>query len=218
MIGTAAAETFETVERKRRDFAQARARFRGKGGRYHNPAPPLPDDKYRDCEVLTDRLALLDRLPKGAAIAEVGVDRGHFSAEILSRCAPSNLLLIDREFDRLASPLVLELVARKDPRITLIPGDSADGLSELPAGCLDVVYIDADHSYAAVRRDIAAALPCLKPDGVLVFNDYAVWSPSSMYHCGVARAVNELCLTSNWRLKYLAMQPMMYNDVMLVRD
>lgn len=218
MIGTAAAETFETVERKRRDFAQALARFRGKGGRYHNPAPPLPDDKYRDCEVLTDRLALLDRLPKGAAIAEVGVDRGHFSAEILSRCAPSILLLIDREFDRLASPLVLELVARKDPRITLIPGDSADGLSELPAGCLDVVYIDADHSYAAVRRDIAAALPCLKPDGVLVFNDYAVWSPSSMYHCGVARAVNELCLTSNWRLKYLAMQPMMYNDVMLVRD
>lgn len=146
------------------------------------------------------------------------MDRGHFSAEILSRCAPSNLLLIDREFDRLASPLVLELVARKDPRITLIPGDSADGLSELPARSLDVVYIDADHSYAAVRRDIAAALPCLKPDGVLVFNDYAVWSPSSMYHCGVARAVNELCLTSNWRLKYLAMQPMMYNDVMLVRD
>ncbi|HSG36832.1 MAG TPA: hypothetical protein VLA27_05270, partial [Paracoccaceae bacterium] len=67
-------------------------------------------------------------------------------------------------------------------------------------------------------RDIAAALPRLKPDGALIFNDYAVWSPTSMFHCGVARAVNELCLSSNWRLRYLAMQPMMYNDVMLVRD
>jgi predicted O-methyltransferase YrrM len=217
MMGSAVAETFETVERKRRDFAQALAQFRGKGGRYHNPAPPLPDEKYRGCEVLTDRLALLDKLPKGAAIAEVGVDRGFFAAEILSRCAPSSLSLIDREFGRLASPMVLELVARKDPRITLLRGDSADCLAELPASSFDVVYIDADHSYAAVRRDIAAALPCHKPNGVLVFNDYAVWSPSSMYHCGVARAVNELCLTSNWRLKYLAMQPMMYNDGMLVR-
>ncbi len=214
----AAVETFETVERKRRDFAQALALFRGKGGRYHNPAPPLPDEKYRGCEVLTDRLALLDRLPKGAAIAEVGVDQGHFSAEILNRCAPSLLVLIDREFGRLVSPLVLELVARKDPRITFLRGDSGDCLSDLPAGSLDVVYIDADHSYAAVRRDIAAALPRLKPDGVLIFNDYAVWSPTSMFHCGVARAVNELCLSSNWRLRYLAMQPMMYNDVMLVRD
>lgn len=213
----ASVETFETVERKRRDFATALAGFRGNGGRYHNPAPPLPDDKYRGCEVLTDRLALLDRLPKGAAIAEVGVDRGYFSAEIIERCTPSSLVLIDRDLGRLANPLILDLVSHGDPRLILLHGDSGDCLEGLPARSLDLVYIDADHGYEAVRRDIAAALPKLKPDGALIFNDYAVWSPSSMYHCGVARAVNELCLASNWRLRYLAMQPMMYNDVMLVR-
>jgi len=209
--------TFEMVERKRRDFAQALAMFRGKGGRYHNPAPPLPDEKYQGCEVLKDRFALLDRLPKGAAIAEVGVDRGLFSDEILSRCAPSSLTLIDHDFGRLASPHVLTLLSSGDPRLSLLRGDSGDCLAKMPENSLDVVYIDADHSYEAVRRDIAAALPRLKPDGVLIFNDYAVWSPSSMHHCGVARAVNELCLKSDWRLRYLAMQPMMYNDVMLVR-
>ena len=218
MSASEVVETFESVERKRRDFARALSTFRGKGGRYHNPALPLPDEKYRGCEVLADRLALLERLPKGAAFAEVGVDGGHFSAEIFERCAPSSLVLMDRDLGRISNPLVLDLISRGDPRITLLAGDSGDCLGELPVGSIDVVYIDADHSYAAVRRDIAAALPRLKPDGVLIFNDYTVWSPRSMYHCGVARAVNELCLSSNWRLRYLAMQPMMYNDVMLVRD
>jgi len=132
--------------------------------------------------------------------------------------ARQSLVLMDRDLGRISNPLVLDLISRGDPRITLLAGDSGDCLGELPVGSIDVVYIDADHSYAAVRRDIAAALPRLKPDGVLIFNDYTVWSPRSMYHCGVARAVNELCLSSNWRLRYLAMQPMMYNDVMLVRD
>jgi len=45
-----------------------------------------------------------------------------------------------------------------------------------------------------------------------------VWSPASMFHCGVARAVNEFCLKNPYKFRYLALQPMMYNDVMLVPE
>ena len=39
-----------------------------------------------------------------------------------------------------------------------------------------------------------------------------------MFHCGVARAVNEFARDNPWKFRYLAMQSMMYNDAMLVRE
>ena len=70
----------------------------------------------------------------------------------------------------------------------------------------------------AVTNGVKAAVAKVKPDGVLIFNDYTVWSATSMYHCGVARAVHEFCLENPWKFRYLALQWMMYNDVMLVRE
>jgi predicted O-methyltransferase YrrM len=51
----------------------------------------------------------------------------------------------------------------------------------------DLVFIDADHSYEAVKRDAALAFPLLAPGGCLVFHDYG--SPADP---GVAKAVHEL--------------------------
>ena len=44
---------------------------------------------------LPDRLALLDRLPRGGVVAEIGVQHGDFAAEILRRSQPRLLVLID---------------------------------------------------------------------------------------------------------------------------
>ena len=48
-----------------------------------------------NCVLLPDRFHLLDRLPKGAKVAEVGVRFGEFSRDIVDRCAPKKLFLID---------------------------------------------------------------------------------------------------------------------------
>ena len=51
----------------------------------------------------------------------------------------------------------------------------------------DVVYIDADHSYKAVRDDIAVWYPRVTPGGALCGHDYYPEKPWP----GVKRAVDE---------------------------
>jgi predicted O-methyltransferase YrrM len=159
----------------------------------------------------------LDRLPKGGAIAEVGVDRGDFSLEILNRCQPSKLHLFDIDMTRLTNKAVLAAIAQRASPVKTHAGDSSTNMRKVPDGYFDAIYIDGDHDYEGVKRDIEAAVPKLKPEGVLIFNDYSVWSPVGMFHCGVARAVHEFCRDNPWKFRYLALQSMMYNDVMLVR-
>ncbi len=209
--------TFADVEKTRRTFAAKLKAFTAQKGRYHHPAPELPASKLEGCEVLPNRLALLDRLTSGAVIAEIGVDRGDFSFEILTRCQPAKLHLFDMDLTRLINPHILRELARPGNIVKTHAGDGATNLQRMPGQYFDVIYVDGDHTYEGVKRDIEAAVPKLKPEGVLIFNDYAVWSPATMFHCGVARAVHEFVRDNPWKLRYIAQQPMMYNDVMLVR-
>lgn len=209
--------TREEVEQKRRAFAAALRAFTQAKGRYHHPAAPLPQEKLEGCEVLTDRYHLIDRLPKGGNVAEVGIDRGDFSLELLNRIRPERLHLFDIDISRLVNPAILAELDNGSGRVRTHVGDSSTSLARMPDAYFDVIYIDGDHTYEGVMRDIEAALPKVKPTGALIFNDYAVWSAVSMFHCGVARAVHELCLNHPWKFRYIALQPMMYNDVMLVR-
>jgi predicted O-methyltransferase YrrM len=52
-------------------------------------------------------------------------------------------------------------------------------------GPVDLLFVDADHSYDAVARDLQAYLPKLKTGGLLILHDYG-WAD------GVQRAVNEI--------------------------
>ena len=210
--------TFEVVEQKRRVFSRALKEFLSSGGRYHHPAGELPAGKLEGCEILPNRLALIDRVEPGGVIAEVGVDRGDFSLELLNRCAPLKLHLFDIDIERLANPAILAELDNGSNRVKTHVGDSGLNMSRMPDNYFDAIYIDGDHRYEGVRRDIEASAPKLKQNGVLIFNDYSVWSPASMFHCGVARAVHEFCLNNPWKFRYLALQPMMYNDVMLIRE
>lgn len=210
--------TLADVEQKRRAFAAAVKTFTAQKGRYHNRAPELAPGKLTGCEVLANRLELIDRLPGGGNYAEIGVDRGDFSRELLTRCRPDRLHLFDIDLSRLVNPEILEVLAQADSPVRTHAGDSATNMSKMPDGYFDVVYIDGDHEYEGVMRDILATVPKLKPGGVMIFNDYSVWSPTTMMHCGVARAVHEFVRDNPWKLRYIALQSMMYNDVMLVRD
>lgn len=49
---------------------------------------------------------------------------------------------------------------------------------------IDLIYIDADHRYEAVKADIEAWRPHLRPGGIIAGHDYHL--------AGVARAVDEL--------------------------
>ena len=94
---------------------------------------------------------------------------------------------------------------------------SARALRKLSDRYLDFVYIDADHSYEGVKKDITVAKRKIRDDGYLIFNDYTYWSPAECMRYGVMQAVNELCLDEGWEFVFLALDPYMYCDVVIRR-
>jgi hypothetical protein len=61
--------------------------------------------------------------------------------------------------------------------INVIRKDSAAAAADYADHSLDFVFIDADHSYEGVKKDILAWLPKMKPDGILAGHDYAWHEP-----------------------------------------
>lgn len=65
--------------------------------------------------------------------------------------------------------------------------------AELPPGKFGFVFIDGDHSYEAVRRDIDRAASVLTEDGLIAFHDYRLEpDEKGCMDWGVTKAVNEL--------------------------
>jgi len=55
-----------------------------------------------------------------------------------------------------------------------IHADSDSAFRRLADRRFDVIYIDGDHRYEQVRRDLAHAISCLKPDGIICGDDLEV--------------------------------------------
>lgn len=56
---------------------------------------------------------------------------------------------------------------------------------------IDLLFIDAGHSYLSVKSDIAAWQRYVKPYGIIVFHDYAKSNDAHVTHLDVKRAVDE---------------------------
>lgn len=174
------------------------------------PSPRLPQSLLEGCRVCASRYELLRYLPHKARVAEVGVEHGRFSHHILASAHPVELHLIDLDFGKIDSAL------RSDPRVRMHRGFSHEILRSFPDGSFDWIYIDADHSYAGVKRDAAAAAAKVKPGGFLVFNDFAHMDPFLGAY-GVHRAVVEFAVERQWPLAWLAYEPHALYDVALRR-
>jgi hypothetical protein len=133
-------------------------------------------------------------------IAEVGVFKGNFSDILLDVFRPAKLFLLDtfcisdyiaREF---TAENHFEYVQKKyadNPAVTLMQGLSHDTLGVFSDHSLDYIYIDADHTYEGVKKDIEVAYRKIKNGGILQFNDYTNYSLCDHMEFGVLYAVNE---------------------------
>lgn len=161
---------------------------------------------------LVDREALLDRLPKGGRVAEIGVAAGDFSAEILARCAPERLDLVDAwASDRYSDDLMESVRARFEAEIAAGQVALHRGLStvvgaELPEGAYDWIYIDTDHSYATTRDELRLFSQKLKPGGMLAGHDYTQGSWESLVLYGVIPAVHAFCVDEGWELLHVTLE------------
>jgi predicted O-methyltransferase YrrM len=73
--------------------------------------------------------------------------------------------------------------------VTLLRGDSATVIAQLP-GRFDTVFVDGDHSYAGIMRDLDALDDRIAPGGVAMFHD-SFHPENERGSYGVARALAE---------------------------
>jgi phospholipid N-methyltransferase len=176
-------------------------------------AEQIPNELLQNCKILGDRKYLLSELPKGGTVAEVGTQSGRFAREIIDVMKPAQLHLIDLNWSHFEEKYLVDV----DSHVERHKGDSSTLLSTFPDKHFDLVYIDGDHSYTGVWRDIEAAKSKIKPGAHMIFNDYTAWSPAEVEHYGVFRAVNEFCVRDRWPVVYFALHGMGYHDIGLCR-
>lgn len=182
-----------------------------------NPIFPVPQAlRQEDLDGATlfeSRRRMISSLPRKLVWAEIGVWEGEFSAHILGEVAPRELHLFDLDFARVdAAGHVKEGGAVKYHK-----GDSSKMLSGFPDEYFDAIYIDGDHALIGTCRDAAVALQKIKPDGMLIFNDYIIFSHIELYPYGTVPVVNSICRDFGWRVSGFALHRKMYCDVMLQR-
>lgn len=153
------------------------------------------------------RLTLLRRMPRNAVCAEIGVWKGGFSEKILDVTAPRRLHLIDpwefqEEFsERMYGGSVAKSQADMDAifeevrarlgaleNVDLNRGRSEDVLAGFPDGYFDWVYIDGNHYYEYVLRDLELCHVKVKPGGIVAGDDY-LWGAKDGFP--VRRAVQD---------------------------
>jgi len=178
---------------------------------------PLRDKHIRNCRLVENRIKLLEFLPKKAVCAELGVLEGDFSEKILSVTQPSKLHLIDS--DQAVVEKALKRFQNEIQRgvVSVIRADSSEAVRAMPDGYLDWIYIDADHTYEGVKRDLEAAHLKVKDDGLIIVDDYVFFGATDFKKYGVIEAVNEFCHDRNYEMVFFAFHGRMYNDVVLKR-
>ena len=137
---------------------------------------------------------------------EVGVCRGIHAEQILSLW-PGTLHLVDpwakvegyeEEYDHAANlKETRERMAPYKGRYYLLRTSSVKAAGKFYDGALDFVYLDANHTYEAVKADLEVWWPKVKPGGMLAGDDYGLVDEQwvdfghGRTRFGVKRAVDE---------------------------
>ena len=156
---------------------------------------------------------MLEILPKHSIGAELGVFKGQFSDVILEVVKPSMLYLFDKFPKRARSgdkdgnnieqvnlleyyENVLVPKYRNMPNVTLLklPTSEAERFAD---GHLDWCYIDADHSFEGVMKDLNLMKRKVKKGGWVMGHDF---TPRTI---GVLRAVEQFLSDNNLEMQYI---------------
>jgi hypothetical protein len=174
------------------------------------PKMELSQKHINHLRVLLNREAFLHVMPKHGVCAEIGVNRGEFSEEILRIMQPAKLHLVDVWADekRYHSQLRVEVENKFQKEIQagtvqINVGYSTDVLKTFPDAFFDWVYVDTDHSFQTTRAELEILRVKMKPNGIIAGHDYTLGNWIGNYRYGVIEAVHELCVKDDWELVWM---------------
>jgi predicted O-methyltransferase YrrM len=175
------------------------------------PKTPLLTDNIENCRLITNRIKLLELLPKNGVVAELGVATGCFSTEILNFNEPEKLHLVDVwGCDRYHEGLLNNIKNMyskkiKAQEVILHRKLSHDAASDFEDGYFDWIYIDTTHSYAQTKLELEVYAPKIKPGGIIAGHDYLMGNWEKSFKYGVIEAVHEFCVSHHYEFIYLTM-------------
>ncbi len=146
-------------------------------------------------------------LPTTIVVAELGVYRGDFARFLLSSFDLSALYLIDTNLELAAQDVTA------DHRAVLLSGKSWEVMEGIPDSSLDYLYVDGDHSYESVKKDVVMAHRKVRHGGIIQFNDYCTYSPTESLEYGVLNAVNAYLEGSDATIVGLSLDRSGYHDI-----
>ncbi len=185
-------------------------------GLHPNPdfLPPMdyiPQELLNGCKVFSNRTGLMKhfKYEYPTKIAEIGVQEGFFNEVINDTFNPKELYAIDIDITQYTNRTKIKdnVIPINKPSQEVVASDFS--------GPLDIVYLDADHSYDAVKKDIQVLKDLIKPGGLFIFNDFTMFSIHEMLLYGVARAVTEFVVSEGWEVVGLALDEWNFYDIAL---
>ena len=147
-----------------------------------------------------NRLRMLEQMPKHGRCAEIGVWNGGFSGAILEVTEPEELTLID-PWDLLSDQdegewthkkhqnhakmekMFQSVRAKFEPnkKVCIRKGFSAEVLASYPDRYFDWIYIDGNHLYDFVRKDLEMGFRKVRPGGIIAGDDF-FWKRDGRMH------------------------------------
>ena len=185
-------------------------------------APPpqqIPSTYLQGAKLYGERrVALKEETPANATVAEIGILAGSLTRWMVSTIRPVAIYALDLMHVMGVCRSRTRARAMQEGNHTTVHclgGDSSTNLATLPDEGFDVIYIDADHDYAGVCRDLEAAKHKVRVGGLLVFNDYIRMEYIQLMErgrfgtYGVIYVVNEFLVRheGNYTVAYFAFGP-----------
>jgi predicted O-methyltransferase YrrM len=135
--------------------------------------------------------SIVKKLPNGSRLVEVGVYKGcSFSflvIEAINAKKDFDIVAVDAfPWDGLKESFLENMKPLEGHYRLLAGGDSFDRAKDFEDESIDFCFIDANHTYDFVKKDILAYSPKMKKGGIIAGHDY------NMSHPGVIQAVNEI--------------------------
>ena len=163
-----------------------------------------------DCQIYANRsTGESNHLRHKGKILEIGVASGSHAVSLIQRLNPSTFHGVDVKVRQVSdqSKAIFTNHGNKGNIVRLYQKDSVQFLEDQLQSNqrYDVIYIDANHWYEFVYKELELSSRLVDVGGHIVFNDYLNWFIGSMEPCGVVKAVNDfLDKNENWKVEYFA--------------